>query len=147
MTRMSLREVAALAIRAHASQVDKAGKPYLRHLAAVARSVTEHGGTEEQIAAAWLHDAIEDGVLPREWLDEAPLAPETKEIVLAVTKQPGESPEKYAARILETPGALLVKQADLAHNADPERLAVLDRATRERLTAKYARMYGLLGLA
>jgi (p)ppGpp synthase/HD superfamily hydrolase len=147
MARMNLREVERLAIQAHTSQTDKAGKPYVRHLAAVARGVTERGGTAEQVAAAWLHDAIEDGVLSREWLDGAALAQETKDMILAVTKWPGENLEEYAARILETPGALLVKQADLAHNADPERLAVLDRATRERLQAKYARMYGLLGLA
>jgi hypothetical protein len=39
-----------------------------------------------------------------------------------------------------------VKEADLAHNADPARLAVLDDATHARLTAKYARMRALLGL-
>lgn len=147
MAGMSLREVEALARRAHAPQTDKAGKPYIQHIAAVAMGVVERGGTDEQVAAAWLHDAIEDGVLSREWLDEAALAQETKDMILAVTKRPGEAPEKYAERILETPGALLVKEADLAHNADPERLAMLDQATRERLTMKYARMYGLLGLA
>lgn len=66
--------------------------------------------------------------------------------MLAVTKRSGEPPEEYAARILATPGAPLVKEADLAHNADPARLAVLDDATRTRLTAKYARMRALLGL-
>ena len=49
-------------------------------------------------------------------------------------------------RVLHTPGALLVKEADLAHNADPERLAVLDEPVRKRLTEKYARMRSLLGL-
>ncbi len=67
-------------------------------------------------------------------------------MVLAVTKRPGEELSSYAARILATPGALLVKEADLAHNADPARLAVLDAATRTRLTAKYAQVRGLLGL-
>jgi hypothetical protein len=65
---------------------------------------------------------------------------------IAVTKRAGEPPEAYAARILATPGALLVKESDLAHNADPARLAVLDEATRTRLTEKYARMGALLGL-
>ena len=68
------------------------------------------------------------------------------DIVFAVTKRPGEEPEAYAARILAVPGARLVKEADLAHNADPARLAVLPPQTRERLTAKYARMRALLGL-
>ncbi|CAM5540453.1 phosphohydrolase [Streptomyces pilosus] len=138
--------VEAVARAAHAGQTDKAGRPYAEHLQAVAEGVRSRGGDEEQIAAAWLHDAVEDGRLTERWLDEAPLTRRTKDIVLAVTKRPGEPPEAYAARILATPGALLVKEADLAHNADPARLAVLDGATRERLTEKYARMRALLGL-
>ncbi|WP_030621019.1 HD domain-containing protein [Streptomyces sclerotialus] len=144
---LTLAEVEALARRAHEGQTDKAGRPYAEHLAAVAAGVRARGGSAEQIAAAWLHDAVEDDALSAEWLAEAALAPATKDMVLAVTKRAGEPPEEYAARILATPGALLVKEADLAHNADPERLAVLDPATRERLTAKYARMRALLGLA
>lgn len=147
MAYLSLPEVEALARRAHAAQVDKAGRPYAEHLAAVAGGVAERGGSQEQIAAAWLHDAVEDEALSREWLDGAALPQSTKDMVLAVTKRPGESVEDYSARILATPGALLVKEADLAHNADPQRLAALDPATRDRLTAKYARVRGLLGLA
>lgn len=89
---------------------------------------------------------MEDDRLSPAWLEGAALTRRTKDIVLAVTKRPGEHPEAYAARILATPGALLVKEADLAHNADPARLAVLDDATHARLTAKYARMRALLGL-
>ncbi|WP_424858324.1 HD domain-containing protein [Streptomyces sp. SAI-170] len=143
---MRLEEVEALARAAHQGQTDKAGRPYAEHLAAVARGVRERGGDPDQIAAAWLHDAVEDDALSREWLERAELSRRTKDIVLAVTKRAGERPEDYAARILATPGALLVKEADLAHNADPGRLAVLDGATRVRLTEKYARMRELLGL-
>ncbi|MFI8994402.1 HD domain-containing protein [Streptomyces sp. NPDC053542] len=146
MTLLTLPEVEALARRAHEGQTDKAGRPYAEHLAAVAAGVRARGGSDEQIAAAWLHDAVEDDALSAEWLAGAALPPATKAMVLAVTKRAGEPPEEYAARILATPGALLVKEADLAHNADPDRLAVLDAATRERLTAKYARMRALLGL-
>ncbi|MGC9538057.1 HD domain-containing protein [Streptomyces sp. UG1] len=143
---LSLPAVEAIARAAHATQTDKAGRPYTEHLSAVAEGVRTRGGTAEQIAAAWLHDAVEDDALSEQWLEEAALSRRTKDIVLAVTKRPGEPPEAYAARILATPGALLVKEADLAHNADPERLAALDEATRKRLTEKYARMRALLGL-
>lgn len=34
--------------------------PYIEHLGGVARLVADHGGADEQIAAAWLHDAVED---------------------------------------------------------------------------------------
>ncbi|MEU4011845.1 HD domain-containing protein [Streptomyces pseudogriseolus] len=142
---MDLAEVEATARAAHAGQTDKAGRPYTEHLRAVADGVRLRGD-DEQIAAAWLHDAVEDDKLSHAWLEEAALTRRTKDIVLAVTKRPGEPPEDYAARILATPGALLVKEADLAHNADPARLAVLDDATRTRLAAKYARMRALLGL-
>ncbi|QIJ66529.1 HD domain-containing protein [Streptomyces sp. JB150] len=143
---MPLAEVEALARAAHEGQTDKAGRPYAEHLQAVAEGVRARGGDDEQIAAAWLHDAVEDDALPERWLHQAPLSRRTKDIVLAVSKRAGESPEAYAARILATPGALLVKEADLAHNADPARLAALDEPTRTRLTEKYARMRALLGL-
>ncbi|MFJ9503170.1 HD domain-containing protein [Streptomyces anulatus] len=143
---LSVSEVEAIAREAHARQTDKAGRPYVEHLAAVAGGVRVRGGNDGQIAAAWLHDAIEDAALPAEWLAAAALPQEVKDMVLAVTKRPGEELSSYAARILATPGALLVKEADLAHNADPARLAVLDPATRTRLTAKYAQVRELLGL-
>jgi (p)ppGpp synthase/HD superfamily hydrolase len=139
-------EVEAVARAAHEGQTDKAGRPYTEHLAAVAAGVRARGGDEEQIAAAWLHDAVEDDALTRQWLAAAALTPRTKAIVDALTKRAGEEPAAYARRILAVPGALLVKEADLAHNADPERLALLDEPTRKRLTEKYARMRALLGL-
>jgi hypothetical protein len=145
-TPLTLTEVEALARNAHAAQTDKAGRPYAEHLRAVADGVRARGGDEEQIAAAWLHDSVEDDALSEEWLREAALSARTKAIVLAVTKRAGEPPEAYAGRVLATPGALLVKESDLAHNADPARLATLNEPTRTRLTQKYAKMRELLGL-
>ncbi|MFF9058268.1 HD domain-containing protein [Streptomyces sp. NPDC014882] len=144
---LTLLEVEALARAAHEGQTDKAGRPYAEHLRAVADGVRSRGGDPDQIAAAWLHDAVEDDALPAARLREAALSDRTKDIVEALTKRAGETPEAYAERILATPGALLVKESDLAHNADPARLAVLDGPTRTRLTQKYARMRALLGLA
>jgi (p)ppGpp synthase/HD superfamily hydrolase len=143
---LTLAEIEALARTAHEGQTDKAGRPYAEHLQAVAEGVRARGGDPDQIAAAWLHDAVEDAALSEGWLSEAALSHRTKAIVLAVTKRAGEPPEAYAARILATPGALLVKEADLAHNADPARLEVLDAPTRDRLTEKYANMRRLLAL-
>ncbi len=95
---LTLAEVEALARAAHAGQTDKAGRPYAEHLQAVAEGVRARGGDDEQIAAAWLHDAVEDDALPERWLDEAALSRRTKDIVLAVTKRTGEAPRR-------TPGA------------------------------------------
>ncbi|GAA0933493.1 HD domain-containing protein [Streptomyces thermoalcalitolerans] len=143
---MTPAEVEAVARAAHDGQWDKAGRPYAEHLQAVAEGVRARGGGDDLVAAAWLHDALEDGVLSEEWLDAARLPQRTKDVVRAVTKRPGEEPEAYARRILATPGARLVKAADLAHNADPRRLALLDEPTARRLERKYATMRGLLGL-
>jgi (p)ppGpp synthase/HD superfamily hydrolase len=144
---MTLAEVEAVARAAHSAQKDKAGRPYTEHLSAVAEGVRARGGGDELVAAAWLHDSVEDGVLSEEWLEAAALPQGTKDVVRAVTKRPGEEPEAYARRILATPGARLVKAADLAHNADPGRLAALDAPTAERLTRKYAAMRQYLGLS
>ncbi|MET8274400.1 MULTISPECIES: HD domain-containing protein [unclassified Streptomyces] len=146
-TPLTLTEVEAIARGAHAGRQDKAGRPYSEHLAAVADGVRARGGSVDQIAAAWLHDAVEDDVLSAEWLAAAALPQQVKDMVLAVTKQEGEDLAAYTRRILATPGALLIKESDLAHNADPARLAVLDPATRTRLTAKYAQVRALLGLS
>lgn len=88
---LNLAQVEALAREAHATQTDKAGRPYTEHLAAVAEGVRVRGGSDRQIAAAWLHDAIEDGALSARWLAEAALPQEVKDMVLAVTKRPGRS--------------------------------------------------------
>ncbi len=143
---MSLSEIEAVACAAHAGQTDKAGRPYAEHLAAVAEGVRVQGGSDDLVAAAWLHDAVEDGVLSEEWLETAALPQRTKDVVRALTKRPGEEPQAYAERILATEGARLVKAADLAHNADPRRLAVLDEPTARRLTRKYAAMRQYLGV-
>ncbi|GAA2217524.1 HD domain-containing protein [Streptomyces nogalater] len=146
MPPLTLAEVETLARAAHDGRTDKAGRPYAEHLAAVAAGVRARGGDPDQIAAAWLHDAVEDAALSEKWLESACLTARTKAIVRALTRGPGEPQEAYAARILATPGALLVKEADLAHNTDPRRLAVLAEPVRTRLTAKYDRMRALLGL-
>lgn len=142
---LTLAQVEAIAREAHAAQRDKAGRPYAEHLQAVAEGVRARGGSDDQIAAGWLHDSVEDDALSREWLDAAALPQSVKDMVLALTKHKDEEPREYTERILATPGARLVKEADVAHNSDPARLAVLDEATRVRLTAKYAQVRRLLG--
>jgi guanosine-3',5'-bis(diphosphate) 3'-pyrophosphohydrolase len=39
-------------------------EPYTKHLSEVARLVAENGGDEAQVAAAWLHDVVEDTPVP-----------------------------------------------------------------------------------
>ena len=69
---------------------------------------------------------------------------EVIDAVTAVTKRPGEPTEDYAARVRASALGLQVKEADLADNCDPARMALLDENTRERLTSKYRRLRALL---
>lgn len=94
---LTLSQVEAIAREAHRRQTDKAGRPYAEHLAAVAEGVRVRGGSEEQIAAAWLHDAVEDGALSRQWLDEAALP-------RRVRKWSSPSPSGTARTSSRTPG-------------------------------------------
>ena len=50
------------------------------------------------------------------------------------------------ARVRANEIALWVKRADIADNTDPERTALLDEETRERLAKKYAKSLILLSL-
>ncbi|MEJ8639695.1 hypothetical protein [Streptomyces sp. MS2.AVA.5] len=69
-----------------------------------------------------------------------------KALVDAMAERPGESVESYTRRILTTNGAFLIEDADLAHNADPDRLALLDEPTRNQLSEKCTTLRELLGL-
>jgi (p)ppGpp synthase/HD superfamily hydrolase len=104
------KEIAAIA---HKDQIDKAGKPYIRHLEAVASKVI---GTEEK-TVAWLHDIFEDTDFSHEQLSVF-FPRSIVEAVEALTKRPGESYEDYLRRIAENPLAIKVKMADLEHNTD-----------------------------
>jgi len=59
---MSIVEKAAkFAAKAHSSQKRKyTGEPYFVHCAEVANLVRENGGCDEMVAAAYLHDTVED---------------------------------------------------------------------------------------
>lgn len=66
-------KAAALAVRAHAGQKRKyTGFPYITHPARVAGRVgILPGATEEMVAAAYLHDVLEDTTITREEIEEA----------------------------------------------------------------------------
>lgn len=55
-------EARIFAQNAHAGQVRKgaAQEPYVTHVAEVAALTRAFGGSEEAVAAAWLHDTVED---------------------------------------------------------------------------------------
>ena len=74
-----------LAMRAHAGQTRKDGKPYLAHPFSVAIELAKNGADDSLICAGLLHDAIEDGgVLPEEL--EARFGKEVLRLVLFDTE-------------------------------------------------------------
>ena len=141
------QQARAIAERAHAGQVDKAGVDYLQHCAAVAGHAAALGADDELVATAWLHDTIEDtGVTADDLLAEG--ASERQLRVLRLLTHTGLDRDAYLAAICADHDAALVKRADNMHNGDPERLAALaDDDTRARLDVKYAAEAALLDAA
>lgn len=125
-----------LARRAHAGQVDKAGRPYIEHPAAVAALTAANTDDPRVIATAWLHDVVEDTTVTQDEITNL-FGPTVSAAVAAITRHCGESSDEYYRRVAGDGMALLVKRADIAHNSNPQRLAQLPAATRDRLTAKY----------
>lgn len=131
-----------LAREAHADQLDKAGRPYIEHVARVALAVD---GDDEAEAVAWLHDVIED--CP-ELATKVLLFPQrVVDAVLDLTRVKGVDDAGYYFRIRQNPLARKVKLADIADNSDEARLRRLDPATAARLRAKYAKAHAALGVA
>src|SRR5688572_11525072 len=120
-------EALKLAADAFASRQRKGnGAPYLTHLLAVATIVMENGGDEDQIAAAALHDYLEDipGSSARE-LEER-FGERVARIVIALsdtTDPKNKAPwrprkEKHLASLRHEPADVkLVSAADKLHNA------------------------------
>src|SRR5258707_982156 len=74
-----------VAWRAHAEQVRRSGEPYISHPVGVAMILADLGLDDVTIAAALLHDAVEDTPLTKEQLEEL-FGHEVASIVDGVTK-------------------------------------------------------------
>ena len=135
----------AIAEMAHVGQTDKAGNPYVRHperVATYVRLLTGGFSAKDQqhaVAAAWLHDVIEDTKVSYGMLREFDIPEPVIEAVRLLTRYPDVAPEVYYANIRENKIALVVKYADLVDNTDPQRLALLPPEQQQRLRAKYER--------
>jgi (p)ppGpp synthase/HD superfamily hydrolase len=137
---------AVLAEAAHRGQVDKGGLPYILHPEAVAASLPEVEEFQRlegpdralAVAAAWLHDTVEDTDVTSETLREAGFPDRLVHIVDLLTHRPHEPRTDYYVRVASDPVALAVKVADVLHNGSVERLAnISDERTRQRLMKKY----------
>lgn len=124
-----MARAAAFARVAHGGQeqVRKyTGDPYAVHLEAVAaRVATVPGATEEMVAAAWLHDVLEDvpGVTPNDL--EARFGPMVRNLVVQLTdvSRPSDGNRRVRKALdrdhlaKACPEAQTIKLADLLDNA------------------------------
>jgi GTP diphosphokinase / guanosine-3',5'-bis(diphosphate) 3'-diphosphatase len=115
----TIERAIALAAKAHAGQVDKAGQPYILHPLRVMLRVT----TEEERIAAVLHDVVEDTPITFEELQAQGFSESVVDAVRALTKLPGEGRMAAAERAAANPISLTVKLADNAENMDISRIA------------------------
>jgi (p)ppGpp synthase/HD superfamily hydrolase len=138
---MTLDHAIVLATAAHATQTDKAGRPYIDHPLRVMARLSD---PDARIAAV-LHDVVED----TDWTLERLRAEGFSEAVLAgleaVTKREreGESYEDFVRRAAAHPIGRLVKRADLQDNLDPTRIAHPTDHDRARFE-KYRRALAIL---
>lgn len=137
-----VNEARWLAQEAHAGQVDKAGRPYIEHVARVAAAVE---GDAKAEAVAWLHDVLED--CPAYAHSVLLFPPIIAEAVADLSRTPDRGDAFYYWNIRQNSLALKVKLADIADNSDEARLALLDPATADRLRTKYAKARAALGSA
>jgi len=128
-----LRRAVSLASRAHAGQQRASGEPYVRHALAVAKILADLGLDHQTLAAAILHDVVEDGGITLEDL-KRDFGARTASLVDGVTKmkviqefqmQPGssrrehtqaESLRKMLLAMAEDVRVVFIKLADRLHN-------------------------------
>lgn len=114
----TLEHAIALAAKAHAGQVDKAGQPYILHPLRLMFAVN----TEYERMTAVLHDVVEDTPWTLEGLLQEGFPAEVVEAVQVLTKTEGESRIDAARRAAQNPLARAVKLADVADNMDLRRI-------------------------
>ncbi|TWT30158.1 GTP pyrophosphokinase [Posidoniimonas corsicana] len=103
-----------IATDAHAGQFRRDGvTPYIEHPRAVASRV---GDDPRLVAAAWLHDVLEDTDQTAESLLAQGVPAEVVDAVELLTKSPAVAYGDYLARVADSPIARQVKIADMLSN-------------------------------
>jgi len=122
----TIEAAARVALSAHDGQFRRSGEPYITHPIAVATIVAELGLDAQTVAAALLHDAVEDTGLTLEAISEA-FGPGVAKVVDGVTKldrlqfdskeaQQAATIRKMLVAMADDWRVLLIKLADRLHN-------------------------------
>lgn len=132
----TLVETAAfgVALSAHMGQVDKAGRDYMDHVRAVAESPRLIDDDER--AAAWMHDVIEDTPdMTIQHLLDSGFPVRVAFWVQTLTRKEGETYDDYISRVSKYDATRRIKLADLDDHLAPERIHVLSPS----MVARYAK--------
>ncbi len=121
-----IRRAGIAAINAHEGQLRRTGEPYVTHPIAVASIAADLGLDEVTLAAALLHDAVEDTGVTTQWLEEE-FGAQVAAVVDGVTKldrlefdskeaQQAATIRKMFIAMAQDWRVLLIKLADRLHN-------------------------------
>jgi GTP diphosphokinase / guanosine-3',5'-bis(diphosphate) 3'-diphosphatase len=141
-----------VAAGSHKGQLRRSGEPYITHPLAVAGIVARYGMDDVTIAAALLHDAVEDTVLTLDEVEEG-FGPEVREIVDGVTKlerihfdskeaQQAATMRKMLVAMAKDLRVLVIKLSDRLHNM--RTLAALPAWKQERTAQETLDIYAPL---
>ncbi len=144
-----VREAYRLGAVAHEGQTRKSGEPYITHPVAVATILADMRLDHEAIAAAILHDTLEDTPVSHEEL-EAKFGREVAELVDGVTKLDkvqfgtrqeanAESFRKMMLAMSRDLRVILIKLADRLHNM--RTLDAMSDASRRRIAQETLEIY------
>ncbi|WP_315579908.1 bifunctional (p)ppGpp synthetase/guanosine-3',5'-bis(diphosphate) 3'-pyrophosphohydrolase [uncultured Actinomyces sp.] len=129
----------ATAEKAHRGQMRKSGEPYITHPVAVATILAEVGMTSPTLAAALLHDTVEDTDYSLDQLT-ADFGPAIAQLVDGVTKldkirygerAQSETLRKMIVAMSRDIRVLLIKLADRLHNARTWRFVPVESAKKK----------------
>ena len=121
-----VEEARKLCVMAHGSQVRRGStEPYYHHPWRVAEAVAKYGVSQNAIAAAYLHDTVEDTAITLEGIGKT-FPVRVVELVDLLTKRPSERGDEAIVRLIASGDreALLIKLCDLDDNSlvDPNHL-------------------------
>ena len=117
-----------IAQKAHAGQVDKAGKDYILH----PMTVASYMDTDTEKTIAYLHDVLEDTDVTVDALRKI-FPNEIEDTLITLTHRKDESYFEYIQRVSKSKLAKKVKVADLLHNLDITRIKEPTKQDYERL--------------
>jgi (p)ppGpp synthase/HD superfamily hydrolase len=92
------------------------GEPYYQHCLRVSRTVALMSNDPAVVAAAVLHDIVEDTDITLEVLGALGFPVRTLELVSMMTHPEGVSYTDYISSLMSDPDALTIKKADISDN-------------------------------